>query len=41
MSAMAALAAVLTVFSTGYGFERDELYFRALPRRGATSTPRP
>jgi 4-amino-4-deoxy-L-arabinose transferase-like glycosyltransferase len=30
-SAMAALAMVLTIFSNGYGFDRDELYFRMLP----------
>jgi 4-amino-4-deoxy-L-arabinose transferase-like glycosyltransferase len=29
--AMAALAVVLSVFSNGYGFDRDELYFRMLP----------
>jgi hypothetical protein len=37
---MAALAVLLTTFSFGYGFERDELYFRTLrPAWGYVDTP--
>ena len=40
LSAMAAMAVLLTVFSAGYGYHRDELYFRMLtPAWGYVDQP--